>query len=276
MSFRSQVGNGQEYWIAVEHYRPPSQDWQALVPIQPWHGVKLGVQSQSMLVGSRQCDMRMVSTPTEKNKWDFSQAKDHCEKVFIEHKGKFNKESKISRRNLFSFLDNLSKGQVLRATHGPVYRRDCRTQVLVELKIPDEKFEDVFEDVDKFPTNYLIMHEFGLHCIDIGNFNIQPSRFQIWFNEALIGNRAKPNKTPKFWKLKPRDCLIYYLVEELKCHGFNPTRNDTSKPVSACDAVARAAVAARIGSITSYDAVRKIYDRLREEAKNVPSVRLRE
>lgn len=74
---------------------------------------------------------------------------------------------------------------------------------------------------------------------------------------------AKPPKVKKGWGTYTRNLWVRALVRTLSQHGYRATRNEASTLRSACDAVAEAAVKARVAGVSSYETVEDIWSERR-------------
>jgi hypothetical protein len=87
----------------------------------------------------------------------------------------------------------------------------------------------------------------------------QPTFFMEFVYFVLSGRIEPQGKVPKHLAYVARDGLIRALVNGLKLHGINPTRNDASPPTSGCDILAEASRTAGLTGLTSYQRIKDIY-----------------
>lgn len=92
-----------------------------------------------------------------------------------------------------------------------------------------------------------------------------PPAFAAWAARFLFG-MVEPPKGKRGRKLLHQDeaalrqhWAICETVAYLVAHGFNATRNDTSPPLSACDAVAEARRNLDLRQLLSYDGVQNVW-----------------
>lgn len=268
-----------EYWVRIPSYQKPDRSWQILVPFQPWHAVRIGSLLQNDLHGSG-VDVKTEFPDPDLAVWQYDTALSHCTQALSKFNSeKLSDETKLFRSTLVAGLENLPGIEVGRPMLTPTTLETPRGRLSVELRVPELEMNEILNEVDTEIDSFIFVRELGFLCVENGLLDVQPYGFKECFYSMITGKRKPPGRVAEYWKTKPRDSLIYLLIEELRRRGFTPTRNDAKKNgknQSGCDIVAKASVRAGLRGARSYAAMKQIYSKIKPLAQSAPWVKLRE
>lgn len=259
------IAENREYWIRVEDYRnraaPFDVDWlEIVVPFQIHHAITHGASEQNKLEGRGVIDIKVEIPEKNQTVWSREQAHSHCIKQYQSMRERKNDEPIPAVSNYFTqnieALKGAIAGRIVRSPKGLIGQ---------EVFVPPGTVQTLLRHADREIEAFYFLKEIGLHCLNAGNIDDQSKDFCSWFYEVCSGNITCPSRRPEAWGKTQRDRLTFALIVELTNHGFSATRGENNPTVSACDVVSAAALETRVRGLSSYETVRKIYQRFQKD-----------
>lgn len=225
-----------------------------LVSLNARHHQILGEAEQKNLVGPGSVDSKFVADFADPDSWSFEKAKQHCGEALAS----FSKISPHNRDSVDPYVDDFAEF-ITGAELGPA-AIGLNNQIGVAVQFGKEIWRDLLKKTQTDRAVFETVYAIGLKCLRDRTIDLQPTDFRDWFYDVVAGNCRPPGPKSNAWTKLPRDVLVYRLSTTLVRNGLSQYRAPDSPAVSACDAIANAAVEHRVFGIKSYSSVRRIIE----------------